>query len=347
MVPAGRMAVSGGPERDAIRRSGDHVPGDHLLGAYLAATGLLAAGTASAAGLALAVAHGGAVGALWAWSRRPVAGRGRVFRFFRIFLPVALTPVLYTELETLNQLVSPGYLDGAVQGWEAAIFGGQPSITFAERLPSPWLSELLHAGYFSYYLVVPGAALAVYVKAGGRGLARLTISVALAFFVCYLCFAVFPVAGPRYEFARIGGALSEEPLFRIVHGVLEAGSSKGTAFPSSHVAAAGAALLACRRDAPRWFWVFLPAVVLLTVGTVYGRFHYAVDALAGLAVAAATFAAAPGLQRRLGGDGRRTVPSRGGTADSREPGSPPRQPSRGPGYPNGAREKGEEWTKAT
>lgn len=289
-------APTGGPD------AGAHLPGDHLLAAYLVATGLLAAATTTATGLGLALAHGAAAAALWTWSRRtPSPSRGRLARFLRVFLPVVVTPVLYTELATLNQLVSPGYLDGAVQGWEAALFGEQLSLTAARRLPSPWVSELLHAGYFSYYLVVPGAAVAVYLRGGERGLARLTIAVALAFFVCYLCFAVFPVAGPRYEFARITGPPSEGPVFGLVHGVLEAGSSKGTAFPSSHVAAAAAALLACRRDAPRWFWILLPAVTLLTLGTVYGRFHYAVDALAGLAVAVAAWAAVPALERALGG----------------------------------------------
>ncbi len=300
--PAGGAAA--GPSGGVA--AGTHLPGDHLLAGYLAATGLLAAATLTAAGLALAAAHGAAVAGLWTWSRRaPSPSRGRLLRFLRIFLPVVVTPVLYTELATLNQLVSPGYLDGAVQGWEAALFGEQLSLTAARRAPSVWLSELLHAGYFSYYLVVPGAALAVYSEEGERGLARLTVAVALAFFVCYLCFAVFPVAGPRYEFDPIAGPPSQGPLFGLVHGVLEAGSSKGTAFPSSHVAAAAAALLACRRDAPRWFWVLLPAVALLTLGTVYGRFHYAVDALAGLAVAFAAYATVPVLERALGGTAAR------------------------------------------
>ena len=306
-----------------LPRSRHHRAGARLLAAYLAATGLLAAATLSGRGLALALAHavtaavllaaakagpggttgpgaakeGAGTGGTW-----PGAGlRREVGRFFRLFLPVAVTPVLYSELEYLNQLVSPGYLDGAVQGWEAAVFGQQPSLTAARRFGSLWLSEALHFGYVSYYLVVPGAAVAVYRNRGEAGLARLSVTVALAFFVCYLCFAVFPVAGPRYEFARIAGPQADGFFFSLVHTVLEAGSSKGTAFPSSHVAASAAALLACWRGARRWFWIFLPAVALLTAGTVYGRFHYGVDAAAGLVVAFAAFASAPGLARRLGG----------------------------------------------
>lgn len=276
---------------------------DPLLVAYLAATGLLAAGTLTGTGWALAAAHAAAAGAVVWLARRPLPG-GHVLRFLRIFLPVAVTPILYTELETLNQLVAPGYLDGAVQGWEAALFGVQPSVAWARAWPWLPLSEVLHLGYVSYYLVVPAAAVAVYRAAGDRGLERAAVTVGLAFFVCYACFAVFPVAGPRYEFARITGPAADGGVFAVVHGVLEAGSSKGTAFPSSHVAAAVAALLACVRDARRAFrWLLVP-VVLLTLGTVYGRFHYAVDALAGLAVAGAALSATPWLMAVLREGGR-------------------------------------------
>lgn len=300
----------------SLRTDGAHLPGDHLLAAYLAATGLLALATLTRTGLVLAAVHGAAVAGLWVGSRRTGRGRGagagcltegrpqaelawrdHLVRFLRVFLPVAVTPILYTELETLNQLVHPGYLDGVVQGWETAVFGEQISVTAAEENASLWLSELLHLGYLSYYFVVPGAAVAVYRNGGARGLSRLTVTVALAFFLCYACFAVFPVAGPRYEFSPPTGPVTEGPVFQVVHAVLEAGSSKGTAFPSSHVAAAAAAVLSCRSRARGWFWLSLPAVVLLTVGTVYGRFHYGVDAAAGLLVAAAAHLAAPALER--------------------------------------------------
>lgn len=273
---------------------------DDLLAAYLAATGLLAAGTLTPTGWLLAAAHAAGIGAVIWLSRRPLPG-GTVGRFFRIFLPVAVTPLLYTELATLNQLVVSGYLDATVRAWEAALFGLQPSVAWARAWPWLPVSELLHLGYVSYYLVVPAAAVAVYRAAGDRGLERAAVTVGLAFFLCYLCFAVFPVAGPRYEFARIDGPPARGPVFAVVHGVLEAGSSKGTAFPSSHVAAATAALLACLRDARRAFrWLLVP-VVLLTLGTVYGRFHYAIDALAGLAVAWTAWAATPWLIVRLRG----------------------------------------------
>jgi membrane-associated phospholipid phosphatase len=75
-----------------------------------------------------------------------------------------------------------------------------------------------------------------------------------------------------------------------VHGILDGGAAWGTAFPSSHVAASVTAAVSAW-----WSWrglgsVLLPASLLLTLGTVYGGFHYAVDAMAGALVAVAVLA---------------------------------------------------------
>jgi len=147
--------------------------------------------------------------------------------------------------------------------------------------------------------LVPVALLGAWRCRGHDGLERVAFATALAFYLCYLCFAVFPVAGPRYEFARIVGPQTDGFLFGLVHGILEAGSAKGTAFPSSHVAATVTAWLAAGRLNRRVFWALSPFAVALTLGTVYGRFHYGIDALAGLLFAAVAVLWAPRLMARL------------------------------------------------
>jgi membrane-associated phospholipid phosphatase len=68
-------------------------------------------------------------------------------------------------------------------------------------------------------------------------------------------------------------------------GAVDRGSNAVDVFPSVHVAASLYLLLFdwqhCR---PRFWWVLVPCVVLW-MSTVYLRFHYFVDLLAGVAVA--------------------------------------------------------------
>lgn len=277
------------PPSDGPARPSGTLRIDRLFLGYMGASGLLALVAGGGTGALLFALHLALGGGVLLWSRSPVPA-GAFPRFLRLAYPVALTPLLYTELAILNQFVTVGYLDTLVQGWEEAVFGLQPSIEASGWLASLWFSEFLHLGYFCYYVLVPTALLGAWATRGDEALHRVAFATAAAFFLSYAIFIFFPVAGPRYSFPRIEGALTEGSLFGLVHAVLESASSKGTAFPSSHVAAAGAAVLAAGLEDRRWLWVLIVPWTALTLGTVYGRFHYGVDALAGIVVAAAAVA---------------------------------------------------------
>lgn len=228
--------------------------------------------------------------------------RGRpVNRFgsaLALWYPYVLIPVYYWQLGVIGLGVGHAQ-DALVQRWEEAIFGGQVSVTWHQNVASPLLSSVLHACYLAHYAIIVGVPAWLFLRSGRDACARALFGITLAFYVCYLCFAVFPVAGPYYALPAPAGP--QEDLFfdRLVRLVLESGSSWGTAFPSSHVAASWCAVLMARKDAP-WLAVALAPVALgLAAGTVYGQFHYAVDAVAGAAVAVACFALADPLRRRL------------------------------------------------
>jgi membrane-associated phospholipid phosphatase len=110
----------------------------------------------------------------------------------------------------------------------------------------------------------------------------------------------WPVTGPHYQFPAISGELADGAMYKWVHWMLEDGGSKGAAFPSSHVAVAVAVSLVTWR-VDRLVWVVtLPFVIGLTVSTVYGRFHYGIDAVAGIFAAVILVWMAGQLQSRLG-----------------------------------------------
>jgi len=283
--------------RDAIVNMRGATAMDRLVFAYLAITGLFALIFGGRLGLGIAIVHAlacVAVLALGRWQPR----KGFV-GFLRASYGVALCPAFYAELAILNRFFTERFFDGLMQDWDAIVFGGQPSMDLSVWLPWLPFSEVLHLGYFAYYAIVPAALIGAYATRGFDALARVAFGVTAAFFVSYMIFAVFPVAGPRYEFVRIGGEISDGALYGLVHSILEGGSSKGTAFPSSHIAASLVAVLGAGREDARWFWLLIIPELALALGTVYGRFHYGVDALAGVAVALAVWLATPALFRAL------------------------------------------------
>jgi membrane-associated phospholipid phosphatase len=85
-------------------------------------------------------------------------------------------------------------------------------------------------------------------------------------------------------------AATRTGLATLTQKLLNHGAAWGTAFPSSHVAVSLVASVAGTRAHPPSGFGLLPLAVLLTLGTVYGQFHYAIDALFGLIVGACVLA---------------------------------------------------------
>lgn len=234
---------------------------------------------------------------VWLMTRAPADTP--FMRFIGPGYPLLLTTGFYTAIGTLNEELGRNH-DLWAQHADAALFGGQVSVTWHAAWPWAPLSWALHLGYQSYYLLVIGVALWHWRRAPIASYERAVFNVCLAFFTCYAVFALWPVTGPRYFFGVATGPAAEVWPARLAHAVLEGGSAYGTAFPSSHIAASWSAVavtwLASRRLAVA---LGVPAL-LLAFGTVYGQFHYAVDAVAGALLAVVLVPLAAWLYRALG-----------------------------------------------
>jgi membrane-associated phospholipid phosphatase len=216
--------------------------------------------------------------------------RSAALRPLRDLLPLSTGAFLYVELRWLIPAVGRPHADAVVVSWERLLFPGNPSATWAPAAASPALSELLHFAYASYYALVLVPPLVLYWRGRREGYAATLLALVVVYAICFSIYLVFPVDGPR--FLHGPAAAPNGPVRAFVLHLLAAGSSRGTAFPSSHVAASVVASLCALRFQPR----LGAAVALLTaglaLGTVYGGFHYAVDAVAGVAVGGVAWAAA-------------------------------------------------------
>ena len=211
--------------------------------------------------------------------------RGGAAAFAGEFYPLYALVALYAAIGAVNTAAGVAH-DAVVQRWEQALFGGQPARAWIRAWPWPWLSALLHAAYLSYYAILAAAPLGLWLS-GRRGAARrTTLVIMVTFYACYLAFLLFPVAGPRYVFPLARNEATVVAPAALTQALLDRGAAWGTAFPSSHVAAALAASVSAAQGWRALGLVLVPAALLLTAGTVYGQLHYAVDALAGAAIAA-------------------------------------------------------------
>lgn len=214
----------------------------------------------------------------------------KVGRVLHLIYPLILLPTLYTELGVLTMqrdLGSTFERDAVVQGWDAMLFGGQVSYDWIRNAPSVFWSGVLHLAYVLYYPIVLAGPLLLLIRKRPRQAEHVVFTTILAFVVCYVVFALYPVAGPNYAFEHPTGPVRDVWSARLVYGLLGTGSSFGTAFPSSHVAATVAANIALWREWRALALAVLVPTILLIIGTVYCQMHYGIDAAVGLCIGVA------------------------------------------------------------
>jgi membrane-associated phospholipid phosphatase len=211
---------------------------------------------------------------------------GRTGQLLGEIYPLLLLVGLYAEIGLLNGDGTRVH-DALVQRWELGLFGQQVSTEWLRRAPSRFWSTVLHAAYFSYYLIVTVPAVVFLARGQLEEARRFVLVVMITFVTCYIVFLFFPVAGPYYEFPHPPEWFRDNAPARLVYATLSAGSSYGAAFPSSHVAGAVAATVAALRGSRSLGLALVVPTLLLTLGVVYCQMHYGVDALAGALVGVA------------------------------------------------------------
>ncbi len=219
--------------------------------------------------------------------------------FLRHFYPVLLYIFFFCETGWLNRMVFAEYLDPMVVRWDQAVFGCQPGLVFMERLPWLAVSEVFYAAYFSYYLMILGMGVALFLRSRRQFFHYISV-LSFLFYVCYLIYIFVPIIGPRLFFGPVGGytlplevrrlasaapypeAVKGGIFFRLMGWIYQVFEAPGSSLPSSHVAVAWCTVYFSFRYLKRLRYPHFTLACLLTLSTLYCHYHYAVDVLAGL-----------------------------------------------------------------
>jgi membrane-associated phospholipid phosphatase len=198
--------------------------------------------------------------------------------------PLLMPLVTFHEVARLNFLIADAWQDSRILAFEAAIFP-QPPTVWLGQFASPLVTEVLQAGYLSYYVMLPVVGGVLYARAEKTPFHDLMAATVLAYMICYAVFIAFPTEGPAHTLRHLHGEpLPGGVLHALVNFVQRAGVH-GNAFPSAHVAGAVVALVFARRHAPALAWPLAVCVTLMGIAAVYDRYHYASDIVGGAVVA--------------------------------------------------------------
>ncbi|HEX4003441.1 MAG TPA: phosphatase PAP2 family protein [Candidatus Acidoferrales bacterium] len=221
---------------------------------------------------------------------RAARSRSEVIRFARHWYPLPLYIFFFEELQRLVHAIFPGWFDSWLVAFDYRLAGVHPSVWLAQ-FASPALNDFMQFAYMTYFLELVILPAILYMRRERSAFWTVMTSTAIANYSIYVIAILLPIESPYYSLA----SLQTKPLrgggcTALIDLIERFGRVHGAAFPSAHVAGSMVAVLAAWRYRRWLFWVCLPFFVCMCVATVYGRYHYVADVLAGLVVGAMGFA---------------------------------------------------------
>jgi len=200
---------------------------------------------------------------------------------------------LYLILAYITFDAIPWLGDPVLDRLDTMLFGGHTPALWAEAHTTPFLLEFLSIVYACF---IPYLYLSIFLSCIGRPddeRDEFILGFAITYAVSFLGYLFVPARGPVVQNASqfIAPLLGGPAHQLVVSSVAAAGGPHG-AFPSLHVGASWFACLFDLRHNPLRGLIYLPIVLLIAIATVFLRYHYVVDILAGVAIATVATAAA-------------------------------------------------------
>lgn len=145
--------------------------------------------------------------------------------------------------------------------------------------------EFFELSYLLVYAALPVGAIVLLASGQSAGAARYWTVVLLAEFVCYGVLPWVQTRPPMLLETRPPASAIDGPIRRFNQSIAARGSIHANTIPSGHAAGAFACALAISDALPAAGAAFAVLAVSIASASVLGRYHYAADAVLGLAVA--------------------------------------------------------------
>ena len=216
------------------------------------------------------------------------------------FYPGAFIPFVFESLGPLIPAARGAARDDLLIAADRAIFGTDVTV-WLERFVTPFWAAFFYVAYSTYYFLplVLGGFLW---KRDLEEARRFIFTLSVCFYVSYAGYFTIPAFGPRTAQADLYTVpLESTSVARsISHTINELEHTKLDVFPSGHTMITVVVLIIAWRHARRVFWWLLPVAALLIFSTVYCRYHYVVDVIAGILLAFVTVPLGERLYDTLG-----------------------------------------------
>lgn len=221
--------------------------------------------------------------------------------FVRDWIPLIIFMLVYDNLHDITHLINPQYFDSFfIVVDQILFFGTHPTLLF-EQLISPLATQWFALTYSLYFLYFPVTLGILYFTKRMEAFHTTSMAVMMTVYAGFILYVLFPCVGPILSQNSIHSTdLYGGGAFSFYNAIVELyGSYRNYfhCFPSLHVAVTAVFWWSTWKYMRPLFYIYAPFVLSLWFATMYLRWHYVVDVLAGFALAGCAIFFAPRIQK--------------------------------------------------
>jgi membrane-associated phospholipid phosphatase len=221
--------------------------------------------------------------------------RSRLVGYIRDWYPVPMIFYVFKETYLMVHQIHPQDYDWLLINIDRWIFGGDPT-RWLSAFAHPIVTEILQISYASYYLILLSVFFELSFEKRHTEFFLGSFLVVYGFYLSYIGYFLLPAVGPRftlYDFKSLEASLPGVWVTSALRDFVNAGESiprnmpnaidfaQRDAFPSGHTQLTLTILYIAFTNHLKSRWVLLIVGSLLIISTIYLRYHYAIDVIAG------------------------------------------------------------------
>jgi membrane-associated phospholipid phosphatase len=236
-------------------------------------------------------------------------------KFISCWYTLPLIFMTFKELYLMVHPINPHDLDYLLIQIDKAIFGTDPTAVL-DRIATPSLTEFLQICYSSFYLLWIILGVDLLRNKNEKGFSYFLFVLMYGFYASYVGYILVPAIGPRftlYDFANLDKDLPGLFLTPFLRGVINSGESitnvakaallaQRDCFPSGHTEMTIITIAIAIKYRAKSAMLIIPLGLGLIFATVYMRYHYGIDVIAGAIVGVLVLSTANWLESKMSGN---------------------------------------------
>lgn len=207
---------------------------------------------------------------------------------FRASLPIMLEIVFHQTIPLWQYVVGYPEADSLLMRLDTLLFAGVNPTLWLERLIDKPLTLYLWGVYLAWFIVFQGSLFALALLRPPHEWRDLVLATVMTLTLGYIGYILVPAVGPIYAMkAGFSQDLQGNLIGHVTGDIVDRFGVWRDAFPSIHAAIAMLLMLYTWRYWRRWSVPFTVFGISILLSTVYLRWHYVVDVVAGIALSVA------------------------------------------------------------